>query len=188
MDLWILVLPLKLIMRIPRPPREKIALFIIFGLGIVSTIASTVRLQSLRIFTLSNDPFYDSLPINTWSMVEVNIGILCASIPTLKPLVSKAQRHRTEHALRKYSDRKDDGSELVGENKVAILKTGKDMMISLHPSTFKGDSKSVDRDEEWKLDDRPPPPPPKDVKFGAKRQADYYREAIRYPDMAFHKI
>ena len=186
MDLWILVLPLKLILRIPRPPREKLALFVIFGLGIISTIASIIRLQSLRVFTLSNDPFYDSLPINTWSMVEVNIGILCASIPTLKPLVSKAQRHRTEHALRKYSDRKDDGGEWGGESKVAILKTGKDMMISLHPSTFKGDTKSVD--EEWELDDRPPPPPPKDEEFGAKYQADYYREAIKYPDMAFRKI
>ncbi|KAF2828231.1 hypothetical protein CC86DRAFT_289689, partial [Ophiobolus disseminans] len=188
MDLWILVLPLKLILRIPRPPREKIALFIIFGLGIVSTIASIIRLQSLRVFTLSNDPFYDSLPINTWSMVEVNIGILCASIPTLKPLVSKAQRHRTAHALRKYGDKKDQSGEWAGESKVAILKTGKDMMISLHPSTFRGDMKTVDVDEEWELADRPPPPPPKDEEFGAKFQAMQYREAIQYPDMAFYKI
>lgn len=65
MDIWILVLPLKIIMRIPRPPREKLALFVIFGLGVISTIASIIRLQSLRIFTLSNDPFYDSLPINS---------------------------------------------------------------------------------------------------------------------------
>tara|TARA_R110002003_G_scaffold1035_10_gene22131 strand:- start:11713 stop:12267 length:555 start_codon:yes stop_codon:yes gene_type:complete len=183
MDLWILVLPLKLILRIPRPPREKIAVFIIFGLGIVSTIASIIRLQSLRIFTLSNDPFYDSLPINTWSMVEVNIGILCASIPTLKPLVSKAQRHRTKHALLKYDDQK--GGQWAGESKVAILQTAKDMLISLHPSTFKGSVKTVD--EEWELGDRPPPPPPKDEKLGALRQAIEYQSAIKYPDMAFRK-
>jgi hypothetical protein len=30
-----------------------------------------------------------------WSMVEVNIGILCASMPTLRPLFSAAQRSRT---------------------------------------------------------------------------------------------
>ena len=182
MDIWILVLPLKLILRIPRPPREKLALFFIFGLGIISTIASVIRLQSLRIFTLSNDPFYDSLPINTWSMVEVNIGILCASIPTLKPLVSIAQRHRTKNALLKYSNQKDADGQWSGDSKVAILKTGKDMMISLHPSTFKGgDTKSMD--EEWELDDRPPPVPPKDDVFDA-----IHDPPPRYPDMAYRKI
>jgi hypothetical protein len=183
MDLWILVLPVKLIISIPRPPREKIAIFIIFGLGVVSTIASIIRLQSLRIFTLSNDPFYDSLPINTWSMVEVNIGILCASIPTLKPLVSRAQRHRAKHVLLKYGDKKGKISDCDNDSKVPILKTGKDLMISLHLSTFKGDEKTVD--EEWELDDRPPPPPPKDEKFDVIRQATEHREVIRYPDMAY---
>jgi hypothetical protein len=186
MDLWILILPLKLILRIPRPPREKLALFIIFGLGIVSTIASIIRLQSLRIFTLSSDPFYDSLPINTWSMVEVNIGIVCASIPSLRPLVSKAQRQRTRQAFYKYGDRKGDLSEWDNDSKVPILRTGKDLIISLHPSTFKGDkSKSVDG--EWELNDGPPPPPPKDDKFGAIQQALEYRRVITYPDTVFPK-
>jgi hypothetical protein len=176
MDLWILVLPLKLILRIPRPPREKIALYIIFGLGIISTLASIIRFQSLRIFTLSNDPFYDSLPINTWSMVEVNIGMLCASIPTLKPLISKAQRHRTRHALGKGGC-----GEWPGASRVAILKTGENMLISLHPSTINGgDSKSYDG--EWELDDRPPPVPPKDDVIGEVRVHD---SPPRYPDMAY---
>lgn len=182
MDIWILVLPIQLILRIPRPPREKLALFLIFGLGIISTIASIVRLQSLRIFTLSNDPFYDSLPINTWSMIEVNIGILCASIPTLKPLVSKAQRHRTKNALMKHKTRRDGGGGWPGESKVAILRTGKDLMISLHPSTMKdGDTKSLD--EEWELDDRPPPVPPKD-----DVKASIRSPPPRYPDNAYKKI
>jgi len=176
MDIWILVLPLKLILRIPRPTRDKIALFVIFGLGIISTIASIIRLQSLRIFTLSNDPFYDSLPINTWSMVEVNIGILCASIPTLKPLVSKAQRHRTQHALRKNSNRIDD-DEWACVDKPTVLKTGKDLMISLHPATFNG-GKTVD--QGWELDDRPPPPPPKDEKYRSPPAS--FREGITYPE------
>jgi hypothetical protein len=184
MDIWILVLPAKLILRIPRPSREKVALFVIFGLGVVSTIASIVRLQALRIFTLSNDPFYDSLPINTWSMVEVNIGILCASIPTLKPLVSKAQRHRTRQALYKYNGNKNNrSSEWNIDNKPMILKTGKDLIISLHPSTLKSSTKSMDQERVENL--QPPPPPPKDEKFGALQQAKEYRQAIKYPDTAY---
>ncbi|KAH3999904.1 hypothetical protein HBI81_052550 [Parastagonospora nodorum] len=182
MDIWILVLPLKLIIRIPRPPREKIALFIIFGLGVISTIASIVRLQSLRIFTLSNDPFYDSLPINTWSMVEVNIGIVCASIPSLKPLLSRAQRHYSEQLSYKCSDRKYEESDWEDAGKPTILKTGKDLMISLHPSNTQVEH------EECELFDRPPPPPPKDAKFGAAQQAKGYRQVIRVPDTAYRKV
>jgi hypothetical protein len=180
MDLWILALPIKLILSIPRPPREKLALFIIFGLGIISTMASIIRLQSLRIFTLSNDPFFDSLPINTWSMVEVNIGILCASIPSLKPLISRAQRNRTQY---KYDDESSDWGD---DNKALILKTGKDLIISLHPSTFKDRSRT--RDEGCELDDRPPPPPPKDAKFGAMQQAKEYQHVIKYPDTTFQRV
>lgn len=177
MDIWILVLPLRLIMRIPRQPRDKLALYIIFGLGAISTLASIIRLHFLRMFTLSNDPIYDSLPINTWSMVEVNIGILCASIPTLKPLVSKAQRNRTNSALARYSSKKAGGGAWPKDDKAAILKTGGNMMISLHPATTKGRDTKI-YDEEWDLDDRPPPVPPKDDVFEDSRNP-----APRKPDL-----
>jgi hypothetical protein len=159
MDVWVLVLPLKLILRIPRAPREKIALIVIFGLGVISTLASIIRLQSLRIFTLSDDPFYDSLPINTWSMVEANVGILCACIPTLRPLVSRAQRMRTKNALMQNGD----GSVWGGrswKSQQPILEAEEDMGTISH-SFVKGKD-AMDFDEEYELDDRPPPVPPKD--------------------------
>jgi hypothetical protein len=160
MDIWVLVLPLKMILRIPRPPREKIALIVIFGLGVISTLASIIRLQSLRIFTLSDDPFYDSLPINTWSMVEANVGILCACIPTLKPLVSRAQRMRTKNALMQNGD----GSVWGGrswKSEQPILEAEENMATISHPSSVKAKD-TIDFDEEYELDDRPPPVPPKD--------------------------
>lgn len=94
-DLWIIALPVKVVWSIQRPRREKYALVGIFALGVFSCIASIIRLYSVRIYTTSKDPFYDSVPINTWSMVEVNLGIWCASIPLLKSLFNKAQRERT---------------------------------------------------------------------------------------------
>jgi hypothetical protein len=56
-----------------------------------------VRLHAIRIYTESSDPFFDSVPINLWSMVEVNVGILCASIPSLKALFSSGQRQRSKN-------------------------------------------------------------------------------------------
>ncbi|KAF9737711.1 integral membrane protein [Paraphaeosphaeria minitans] len=83
-DIWIVVLPIRTLLKIRRPNREKFDLVFAFGLGVFSTIASIVRLHAIRIYTESTDPFYDSVPINLWSIIEVNIGIWCASIPSLR--------------------------------------------------------------------------------------------------------
>ena len=61
----------------------------------LSIAAAVARLTFLHIFTASEDPFADILPIHIWSMVETNLSIICACLPTLKPLLSKSQRNRT---------------------------------------------------------------------------------------------
>ncbi|KAG9189447.1 hypothetical protein G6011_06315 [Alternaria panax] len=104
-DIWILLLPITTLLKVQRPRREKFALVIIFSLGTFSCIASIVRLYSVGIYTESRDPFFDSVPINVWSMVEINVGILCACIPATKALFSKAQRHRTQNGSYQYHSR-----------------------------------------------------------------------------------
>ncbi|KAJ4294047.1 Mitochondrial beta-keto-acyl synthase [Kalmusia sp. IMI 367209] len=102
-DIWILAIPIKTLLKIQRPNREKFGLVVVFGLGIFSTIASIVRLHAIRIYTESADPFYDSVPINVWSMVEVNIGIWCASIPALKILIIRRQRSIASRSAGTYA-------------------------------------------------------------------------------------
>lgn len=109
-DIWILALPIKTLMSIQRPRREKLALVFIFSLGIFSCIASIVRLHSIRIYTESKDPFYDSVPINLWSMVEVNIGIYCASIPALKAIFVRTQYASSRSTGYKYHSRDKSGT------------------------------------------------------------------------------
>lgn len=112
-DIWILVLPISTLLKVKRPGREKLALIGIFSLGIFSCIASIVRLHSIRIYTESEDPFFDSVPINLWSMIEVNMGILCASVPALKALFSKSQRERTQtsNGAYQYHSRERSGTD-----------------------------------------------------------------------------
>ena len=94
LDIWIILLPIKTLLSLQLPGREKGVLLGVFGLGVFSLVASIVRLYSISLFTLSKDPFFDAVPINQWSIVEVNVAIICASIPTLKPLLSKTTRDR----------------------------------------------------------------------------------------------
>ncbi|KAL0936270.1 uncharacterized protein CTRU02_208485 [Colletotrichum truncatum] len=100
-DIWILVLPIKTLMGILRPRKEKIALTIIFGVGAFATITSIVRLHTIYTYTLAEDPFRESILVNIWSILEINIGIICASVPALKPLFTpKALREATSRKKR----------------------------------------------------------------------------------------
>ena len=105
LDVWILALPVKTLSLLQLPKREKTVLLAVFLMGVFSTVASIVRLYSVKLFTLSTDPFFDAVPINFWSIIEVNIAIVCASIPCLKPLLSKSTRERIMNS-RSLSHRK----------------------------------------------------------------------------------
>ncbi|CCC11897.1 hypothetical protein SMACR_05109 [Sordaria macrospora] len=97
-DLWILLLPISTLREINRPTREKIALFLIFGVGTFAAVASIVRLHTIYIYTLAEDPFHEGINVNLWSMIEVTIAISCASVSALKPIFSGRQRRLTRGA------------------------------------------------------------------------------------------
>lgn len=178
MDIWILLLPYKLIFSIPRPLRERLAVYAVFGLGAFSTLCSIIRFYFLVKALHSKDPYYDSLGVNVWSVIEVNVGICCASMPTLRPLLSRAQRHRTRQALR-LPDEEEDTSAARNSRRGGLLQV-KEMFITLGTvtaGTFKGSKSSVYAEEGWR-EEKPPPVPPKDRP----------RPKISYPDMAYRKL
>jgi hypothetical protein len=114
-DVWVLLLPIPLLRSVPRPPREKYGLYFVFGVGAIAIITAVCRFKFLYDYTTSADPFYAFAPLMTWSTVEVNVGILCACLPTLRPLFSKSQRDRTR-AIKGFSlQNKNDILEGGGE-------------------------------------------------------------------------
>ncbi len=109
-DLAILALPIPVLTGMRLPPRQKTVLIMTFALGIFDTIVDVVRIYYLQQAiilaptTTSSDPnsiFGDTTDFSwnaslalMWSAVEVNVGITCACIPTLKPLMIKETLHR----------------------------------------------------------------------------------------------
>lgn len=101
-DLAILVLPIPVLTGMRLPQRQKTILVITFGLGIFVTIVDVIRIYYLQQASsvqaaLSQferlgatlDFAYNASTAFMWSAVEVNVGIICACIPTLKPLVKQ---------------------------------------------------------------------------------------------------
>ncbi|KAI0134612.1 L-fucose permease [Xylariales sp. AK1849] len=102
-DLAILALPLPVLTGMRLPNRQKFILVLTFALGIFVTVVDVVRIYYLQqaigevspnVSSNSEATFGDqaefawhaSLSL-MWSAVEVNVGITCACIPTLKPLI-----------------------------------------------------------------------------------------------------
>ncbi|KAL8377935.1 hypothetical protein RB595_008563 [Gaeumannomyces hyphopodioides] len=92
-DIWILLLPMYTLKTIRRPKREKAALFAIFGAGALAVAASCIRLNTIYLYTFSDDPFRDSVPVNLWTMIETTVAVICASVPGLKPIFSRSQHY-----------------------------------------------------------------------------------------------
>ncbi|KAL1981889.1 hypothetical protein VTN96DRAFT_2018 [Rasamsonia emersonii] len=88
-DLAILILPIPALSTLDLPKRQKIALMGIFAVGGFVCITSIIRLVSLKVIADSSDPTYDNVGAATWSSIECNTGIICACLPTLRPLISR---------------------------------------------------------------------------------------------------
>lgn len=102
-DLAILALPIPVLTSMRLPPRQKTILVMTFALGIFVTIVDVVRIFYLQqaieytpvgassdrmaMFGQSSEFAWNASLSLMWSAVEVNVGIICSCIPTLKPLI-----------------------------------------------------------------------------------------------------
>ncbi|KFY81328.1 hypothetical protein V500_11536 [Pseudogymnoascus sp. VKM F-4518 (FW-2643)] len=105
-DVIILVLPIPILTGMNMPRRQKNILVFTFALGIFVMIVDVIRVYYLQqamvnVSSLSTSPtstiglgdeqdfaFIVSYSL-MWTAVEVNVGIVCACIPTLKPIVKR---------------------------------------------------------------------------------------------------
>ena len=106
-DLMILALPVPVLTSMRLPRKQKIILIVTFSFGAFVTAVDVVRISYLeqafqiriqevgqenvnasRVTTQDDFSWYASLSF-MWSAIEVHVGIICASVPSLKPLVAR---------------------------------------------------------------------------------------------------
>ncbi|KAI1314055.1 plasma membrane protein Pth11-like protein [Xylaria venustula] len=90
-DVVLIIIPLPLIWQLNMSWRKKIAVLLIFFLGVVSTASSLTRLVFFaKIFQRGFNPKDDPILIITsglyWGVVECSVGILAADLPTLQSI------------------------------------------------------------------------------------------------------
>ncbi|KAK5996634.1 hypothetical protein PT974_01971 [Cladobotryum mycophilum] len=83
-DVIIFILPLPVIVRLQIPRRQKIGLLLIFVLGSLTIVTSIVRVTILPQMLTSLDQTWVISWASVWIIVEANLIIMCASLPTIR--------------------------------------------------------------------------------------------------------
>ncbi|EED18206.1 integral membrane protein [Talaromyces stipitatus ATCC 10500] len=87
-DFMTTVVPMPLIWKLQLPRRQRLAVIAIFGIGITVTIASSVRTYYAWMNTFgSYDATWYGWATGLSASVEINMGLICASAPALRPLI-----------------------------------------------------------------------------------------------------
>ncbi|RMZ87274.1 hypothetical protein DV736_g5504, partial [Chaetothyriales sp. CBS 134916] len=92
-DLLLCILPLPQVWKLKLSTREKWILSALFGLGLFAAVASCMRILVLHEIENVDVTSKPVRPLN-WSVAEVDTGVLCASLPWLKPLAKKFKAGR----------------------------------------------------------------------------------------------
>lgn len=88
-DFIIFLLPIPVVLRMTIPVRRKASLLLVFAMGFFVCLISILRTLWLTALISSTDMTWDLTSIANWSIVEINIAIVCACLMTYKPLINK---------------------------------------------------------------------------------------------------
>ncbi|KAK1689650.1 integral membrane protein [Colletotrichum godetiae] len=83
-DLILFALPLPIVVKLQIPRRQKIGLFFIFAVGSLTVVTSIVRVSLLPAMLTSMDQSWVIAWASLWIIVEANLVVICASLPTLR--------------------------------------------------------------------------------------------------------
>ncbi|KAI1442376.1 hypothetical protein F5Y02DRAFT_262375 [Annulohypoxylon stygium] len=87
-DIIILTLPIPLVYALQIPNVQKAALIMVFALGVFVVITSCLRVTTIDLQATTSDPTYD-IASTMWTMIEMNVAIVCACLPMICPLIVK---------------------------------------------------------------------------------------------------
>ncbi|KAF7532027.1 hypothetical protein G7054_g8301 [Neopestalotiopsis clavispora] len=90
LDVATLTLPLHDVTKLRMGLRKKIQVLAMFAVGFFVTLISILRLKSLIEFGSTKNPTQDYVEAAYWSMIELCVGILCASMPAIRALLVQA--------------------------------------------------------------------------------------------------
>ncbi|USP73696.1 uncharacterized protein yc1106_00970 [Curvularia clavata] len=93
-DVVLAVVPAHTFWRLQMPWTTKVSVIIMMGLTMLSAVVTIVKGTYLPLFTDMEDPLWNPVPLVIWGLVEQNIVIMAACVPTMRPFFERAWKYR----------------------------------------------------------------------------------------------
>ncbi|PVH94289.1 hypothetical protein DM02DRAFT_633850 [Periconia macrospinosa] len=88
-DIIIFAIPMFPVLKLHMRLQQRLLLLSLFCLGFFICAISCIRITTLKQALVTTDPLWDNAPAAYWSVIELHCGIICACLPTLRPLIQK---------------------------------------------------------------------------------------------------
>ncbi|KAL4882707.1 hypothetical protein BJY04DRAFT_38753 [Aspergillus karnatakaensis] len=93
-DIVLAIVPISVFWRLQMKRGTKVGVCIMMGLTLLSAVVTIVKATYLHLFTDAEDPLYNMTPLVIWGLIEQNVVIVAACIPTLRPFFRRAFESR----------------------------------------------------------------------------------------------
>ncbi|KAK6086486.1 hypothetical protein SCUP234_01180 [Seiridium cupressi] len=124
LDLAILSLPVLQVRKLQLRSAQKAGVTAMFMFGIVVCIASIIVLvYSIEYDTTSREISWNIAPIMTWATVEVNLAIVSACLPMLRPIFMKAFHRLFPNASVDSSNKQYNANQPKSMMKMSTMRT-----------------------------------------------------------------
>ncbi|KAF4982842.1 hypothetical protein FZEAL_1634 [Fusarium zealandicum] len=126
LDIWMLAIPMWYLRNLKMHWKKKIGVAAMFTVGTFVTIVSIVRLQFIVDLDSSQNPTYDQTDVSIWSTVEINVGIICASMPALRILIVRlfpvlgGTTYDSSNYNNNYGDQYGRKSQIMSRNRTLV--------------------------------------------------------------------
>jgi uncharacterized membrane protein YiaA len=84
-DIMVILLPVPIIHSLHLPIKQRLMLGLVFSVGIFATATSVIRIFTLNTATKDTDTTWEVAGSTLWSAIEINVAIICACLPMLRP-------------------------------------------------------------------------------------------------------
>ncbi|KAI1858472.1 uncharacterized protein JN550_012605 [Neoarthrinium moseri] len=89
LDVLIFLLPIPQLLALQMNFRRKLGVILMFAVGLFVTLCSIIRLRTIMEFGKSTNPTYEYSALAIWSLVEIDVGVICASLPGVAGLLQR---------------------------------------------------------------------------------------------------
>ncbi|KAI8933501.1 hypothetical protein NX059_009238 [Plenodomus lindquistii] len=130
LDAWVMILPLNNLAKLNMKLKQKLMVMSMFSVGIIVVFTSCMRLYSLVHFANSKNITWDYVEAGYWSLLEIDVSIICGCMPALRLLVSiMAPKMKMTFASSKGDSKLTDPSKSNGTD------ASKSVSISVKPKS-----------------------------------------------------